>query len=93
MKKTKKAALIAATFAVALNINACVYGPAGVQEVDSSETTAVVETEKEPEETEETEEVTEEETEEETEATLIKEFDPSAQEEVCVYGPPAAFDE
>lgn len=90
MKKTKKAALIAATFAVALNINACVYGPAGVQEVDSSETTAVVETEKEPEETEE---VTEEETEEETEATLIKEFDPSAQEEVCVYGPPAAFDE
>ncbi|MCQ2483050.1 MAG: hypothetical protein MJ153_06170 [Clostridia bacterium] len=90
MKKTKKAALIAATFAVALNINACVYGPAGVQEVDSSETTAVVETEKEPEETEE---VTEEETEEETEATLIKEFDPSAQEEVCVYGPPATFDE
>lgn len=86
MKKTKKAALIAATFAVALNINACVYGPAGVQEVDSSETTAVVETEKEPEETEEV-------TEEETEATLIKEFDPSAQEEVCVYGPPAAFDE
>lgn len=90
MKKTKKAALIAATFAVALNINACVYGPAGVQEVDSSETTAVVETEKEPEETEE---VTEEETEEETEATLIKEFDPSTQEEVCVYGPPATFDE
>lgn len=79
MKKTKKAALIAATFAVALNINACVYGPEGVQEVDANETTAVVETEKKPEE--------------ETDATLVEEYDPSAQEEVCVYGPPEAFGE
>jgi len=40
MKKPTKALLIVSTFAVALNLNACVYGPPE----DTTETTEVIET-------------------------------------------------
>jgi starvation-inducible outer membrane lipoprotein len=42
MKKPKKALLIAYTFAVALNLNGCVYGPPPVDE-DTVESKEVIE--------------------------------------------------
>jgi len=77
MKKTKKAALIAATFAVALNINGCVYGPPQeVTNTDSGDDIEVVETVK---------------PEDEADVVFTEVYNPAEQGEVCVYGPPEDF--
>ena len=43
MKKSKKIALVAATFAVALNINGCVYGAQRVVETENEDVEQVSE--------------------------------------------------
>ncbi|SEW05368.1 hypothetical protein SAMN05216413_1001 [Ruminococcaceae bacterium KH2T8] len=70
---------VAATAALCLNVNGCVYGPGAVpEETESEQTTAAQET---------TEETTEETTTEETTA-----FDPGDNDNPDVYGPPDDFD-
>ena len=69
---------VAATAALCLNVNGCVYGPAGMSE----ETT-----ESEPTAQETTEETTEETT---TEETTF--FNPDDNDDPDVYGPPDDFD-